>query len=90
MFRNLFLGLALTAAMATGATASDYCPQPVQYKWVTEYRQVVTYETRQQVYTVVVTRYDHCGVPYAARETRYRAVQVPVTTTVAVRKLVSY
>jgi hypothetical protein len=94
MLRSIILGLAFLTASATLAQAGNhspnYCPPAVQYRWITEYRQVTCYENREVAYNVCVTRYDHCGNPVQVYETRYRTVRVPVTTTVPVRVRVAY
>ena len=41
-------------------------------------QKVVTYACQSEPYSVCVLKYDHCGQPYHAYETRYREVRVPV------------
>jgi hypothetical protein len=77
------------ALSGAAAKASDpYCQPTYTYQKVVCYKTVTCYETRNELYQVCVTKYDHCGNPYQAYETRYRAIQVPVYKQVAYTKYV--
>lgn len=63
-------------------------PPHCEYRLVTCYETVVTYETKCVPYTKAITLYDKCGKPYEVTKTFYREVQVPVKKIVAVTRKV--
>ena len=81
------VALGTLAGGAAPARAGDYC-RHYHYEWVTCYKSVVCYETRQVPYTKAVCLYDHCGRPYYVDQTCYRDVRVEVAKSVPYRKQV--
>jgi hypothetical protein len=90
-FASRVLGAALLAGAVLFPTAAAKAGDVVivrNYKVVTVYEWVISYETRSEPYTKVITLVDHCGNAYTVTKTCYHDVRVAVKKLVAVTKLV--
>lgn len=84
-FKKLVAAVVTVVGLAGAANASD-CPPG--YKAVTVYQTVTFTRVVEVPYPKTVTKYDHCGKPYAATVTAYRQMEVEYTKQVPVTKYV--
>jgi hypothetical protein len=76
---SLFAAAMFVGFSGFSAGQASACDVPRCY-WKT----VTVYVEEQVPYVRYVTKYDHCGKPYAAKVVDYRTVKVPVQTRVKV------